>query len=100
MHRIFAYLKKYHNTEIVFNPSFSDINVQDFERNEWSYSEFSTLVNEQRELYPRAPVPQGKEFIIRGKIDLDYTGNVVIRWLRTSFIVYLNRALIYWFSKK
>jgi len=69
VHKVFAYLKKYYNTEMVFDPSFPDINVQDFERKDWSYSEFSTLVNQQRELHLRAPVSHRKGFVTRGKVD-------------------------------
>ena len=79
VYRIFAYLKKYHNTEMIFNLSFPDINVQDFERKDWSCSEFSTLVNQQRELYPRAHIPHEKGFVIRGKVDSDYASNIVSR---------------------
>ena len=100
VYRIFTYLKKYYNTEIVFDLSFPEINAQDFERKDQSCSKFSTLINQQRELYPRAPVPYRKGFVIRGKVDLDYASDVVTRWSRTSFIVYLNRAPIYQFSKK
>ena len=95
VHRIFTYLKKYHNTKMIFDLSFSNINTQDFERKDWSYSKFSTLVNQQRELHPRASISYGKGFIIKGKVDLDYASNTVTRWSRTGFIVYLNRAPIY-----
>ena len=33
-------------------------------------------------------------------MDLDYASDIVTRWSRTGFIAYLNRAPIYWFSKK
>ena len=32
VYRIFAYLKKYYNTKMIFNLSFPDINPQNFER--------------------------------------------------------------------
>ena len=36
----FAYLKKYHNTEMVFDPSDPMVDESDFERRDWTSSEF------------------------------------------------------------
>ena len=35
---IFAYLKKNHNSEMVFDPSEPDTNMSDFPREDWSLS--------------------------------------------------------------
>ena len=35
---IFAYLKKYMNSEMVFDPSDPDIDMDSFRRQDWSYS--------------------------------------------------------------
>ena len=37
---IFAYLKKYHNTELVYDPSDPVVDEIDFERRDWASSEF------------------------------------------------------------
>ena len=37
---IFAYLKKYHNTELVYDPSEPVVDENDFERRDWASSEF------------------------------------------------------------
>eukprot|EP00957_Ditylum_brightwellii_P137612 10491078-Ditylum_brightwellii.AAC.1 len=37
---IFAYLKKYHNSELVFDPSVPEIDEEAFARKDWSSSEF------------------------------------------------------------
>ena len=37
---IFAYLKKYHNTELVYDPSDPVVDENDFERRDWASSEF------------------------------------------------------------
>ena len=38
--QIFGYLKKYHNAELVFDPSNPTINEQDYKRKDWTSSEF------------------------------------------------------------
>jgi hypothetical protein len=100
LYRIFAHLKKYHNTEMVFDPSVPDINKNDFEKRDWSCSEFSSIIKSKREVHPRAPVPRGMGFTIIGKVDADHAADTITRRSRTGFIVYLNSAPIYWFSKK
>ena len=37
---IFAYLKKYHNTELVYDPSYPVVDENAFERRDWASSEF------------------------------------------------------------
>ena len=44
--------------------------------------------------------PLGREMILRIFIDSDHAGEAVTRRSRTGFIVFLNRAPIYWLSKK
>ena len=39
---IFAYLKKYMNSEMVFDPSDPDIDMDSFQRQDWSYSIYSS----------------------------------------------------------
>ena len=34
--RIFSYLKNHYNTEMVFDPSFTDFNPDKFQRQDWS----------------------------------------------------------------
>ena len=37
---------------------------------------------------------------MRAKVDADHAGDTVTRRSRTGFLVWINSALIYWFSKK
>ena len=46
------------------------------------------------------PQPRGLGFVVRAKVDADHGGDTVIRSSRTGFLVYINSALIFWFSKK
>ena len=96
---IFAYLKKYHNTELVFDPSDPVVNEADFEHKDWTSSEFGHIDGEE-ELPKNMPEPRGQSFKIRAKVDADHASDTVTRRSRTGFLVFLNCALVYWTSKK
>lgn len=96
---IFAYLKKYHNTEMVFDPSDPVIDQDQFEPRDWSSSEFGHVEGKE-ELPPKMPEPRGRGFIMRAKVDADHASDTVTRRSRTGFLAYLNSAPIYWWSKK
>ena len=96
---IFAYLKKYHNTELVYDPSDPVVNENDFERRDWASSEFGHV--EGKEEFPaKMPEPRGHGFIMRAKVDAYHASDTVSRRSRTGFLIYLNCALVYWWSKK
>ena len=46
------------------------------------------------------PEPGGLGFIMHAKVDADHTSDTITKYSRTGFLVYLNRAPIYWWSKK
>ena len=46
------------------------------------------------------PEPRGHGFIMRAKVDADHASDTVSRRSRTGLLIYLNCALIYWWSKK
>ena len=97
--QIFGYLKKYHNAELVFDPSDPTINEQDFEKRDWTSSEFGH-VEDKEELPPNMPEPRGMGFTIVAKVDADHASDTVTRRSRTGILVYLNCSLVHWWSKK
>jgi hypothetical protein len=96
---IFAYLRKYHNTELVFDPSDPCVEEADFELKDWTSSEFGHLQGNE-ELPPNMPQPRGLGFIMSAKVDADHAADTVTRRSRTGFLVRLNSSLIYWNSRK
>ena len=46
------------------------------------------------------PEPRGHGFIMRAKVDADHASDTVSRRSRTGLLIYLNCALVYWWSKK
>jgi hypothetical protein len=97
--QIFAYLKKYHNTEMVFDPSDPNIDENQFEVRDWTTSEFGHVQGKE-ELPPNMPEPRGVGLTMIAKVDADHAADTVSRRSRTGFLVYLNCALVCWFSKK
>ena len=99
--QVFAYLKKHMNTEMVFDPSEPEIDMNSFQRQDWSYSIYSSPGEEMKEaLPPNMPKPLGHGFKICFFVDADHAGESLTRGSRTRFIVMLNNASIYWHSKK
>jgi hypothetical protein len=73
---IFAYLKKYHNMEMVFDPSDPAIDETQFECRDWTTSEFGHLEGKEV-LPPDMPEPHGFGFTMRAKVDADHASDTV-----------------------
>ena len=93
--QVFSYLKKFHNTELIYDPSDPVVDEGQFQRRDWASSEFGH-VDGQEELPERMPEPRGLGVTIRVKVDADHASDTVTRRSRTGFLVYLNCALICW----
>ena len=96
---IFAYLRKYHNTELVYDPSDPVVEQDVFEQIDWTSSEFGAVQGKE-EVPSNMPEPRGLGFIMHAKVDADHASDTMTRHSRTGFLVYLNCAPIYWWSKK
>ena len=96
---IFTYLCKYHNTELVYDPSDPVVEHDVFEQRDWTSSEFGAVQGKE-EIPPNMPEPRGQGFIMRAKVDADHALDTITRHSRMGFLVYLNCVLIYWWSKK
>eukprot|EP00957_Ditylum_brightwellii_P008171 618573-Ditylum_brightwellii.AAC.1 len=71
---IFAYFKKLHNTEIVYDPSDPCIETGNFERKDWTSNKFGHISGEE-ELPPNMPEPRGLGFIKSAKVDADHAAD-------------------------
>ena len=96
---IFAYLCKYHNTELVYDPSDPVVEQDVFEQRDWTSSEFGAVQGKE-EVLSNMPEPRGLGFVMRAKVDADHASDTMTRRSRIGFLVYLNCAPIYWWSKK
>ena len=93
---VFAYLKKRHNSQLVFDPTYPDINKDDFLVCDWKH----TYGEVEEAIPPNAPEPRGKEVDIRLFVDSDHAGDQKTRRSWTGYIAFLNCAPISWLSKK
>lgn len=93
---VFAYLEKKHNSRLVFDPSYPEIKHDDFKQCDWKH-----FYGEAKEaIPPNAPPARGKDVDLRMFVDSDHANDKLTRRSRTGFFIYLNMALIVWFSKK
>ena len=98
---VFAYLKKYHNTKMVFDPTTPAIKSEDFEREDWSYTVYGENgIQPKEEMPPGIPEAREARFIMSLYVDANHAGDHVTRRSRTGFLVFLQRYLIHWSSKK
>ena len=58
LHHVFAYPKKHHNYYIALNPSDQAIDQSEFERQDWTSSEFSHVAGKE-DLTQKIPSPIG-----------------------------------------
>ena len=92
----FAYLKIKHNSRMVFDPTYPDIDMSQFKECDWKH-----FYPEAKEAIPgNMPEPRGKDVDLRVFEDSDLAGDSVTRRSRTGFFIFLNMAPISWSSKK
>jgi len=94
---IFAYLKSHHNARLMLDPSYQDVKEEYFEKN----GDWSSYYEDEIDLPPKnAPEPKAKKFTLREYVDASHTTCKLTRQSRTGFLVFLNSAPMFWFSKK
>jgi hypothetical protein len=93
---VMAYLRAKHNSRLIFDPTYPDIDMTVFKQCDWK--EFYGNVSEA--IPVDAPEPLGKDVDIRMMVDSDHAGDKSTRRSRTGFLIYLNNALVDWLSKR
>ncbi len=97
VYHMFAFLKVKHNGVMVFDPTDPDIDTSQFTMEDWSASAYGEC---KEDMPPNAPESRGLGFTMRAFVDSDHAGDTITRRSRTGFIIFLNSAPIYWYSKK
>ena len=96
---MFSYLKKYHNLELVFDPSDPMIDEAEFKKKDWTSSEFGHCAGDKI-LPANMPKARGLGFLVSVRVDADHAGDTITIRSRTGYIDYVNSAPVYWMSKK
>ena len=96
MLRTFAYLKHKHNSRMVFDPTYPEIDMNDFKECDWK-----NFYGDVQEPIPmNAPEARGKDVDLRLYVDSDHAGEKLTRRSRTGYFIFMNSAPITWFSKR
>ena len=91
-----GYLKNKHNTQLVYDSTYPEIENQDFHKYNWT--EFYGDVSEA--IPADMPTPLGKDIDLRMMVDSDHAADKRIRQSRTGFLIFWNMAIIDWVSKR
>ena len=93
---VMGYLKLKHNTRLVFDPTYPDIDETMFPAQNWN-----EFYGDVKEAIPSdMPEPLGKPVDIRMWVDSDHAGEKRTRRSRTGFFIFINHACIDWVSKR
>jgi hypothetical protein len=90
------FLKFKHNSRLIFDPTYPDIDQITFPKFDWI--EFYGNVEEA--INPDMPPPLGKDFQIQMMVDSDHAGEKRTQRSRTGFLIFCNLAPIVWLSKQ
>ena len=93
---VFAYLKKYNHSTLVFDWTEPELSEEGFVEVDW------------QDYYPGAveaipsnmPEPRGKEVLTTCFVDADHAGCRLTRRSHSGVLIFVNRAPIIWFSKR
>jgi hypothetical protein len=93
---IMGYLRLKHNSRLIFDPTYPDIDLTAFPSFDWT--EF--YGNVEKAIPPDMPPPLGKDVDLCMMVDSDHAGEKRTQRSRTGFIIFCNLALIVWLSKQ
>ena len=82
---IFAYLKKHHNSSLVFNPSYPNVNIDTVSKHDWT--KFFDDVKEA--MHPYFTEPLGRDVVICCFVDANHAGKKFTRCSCSGFIFFL-----------
>ena len=82
---IFTYIKNHHNTCLVFDLSYSDINPDTFQHHDWT----KCYDNMKKTIPPDMPRPLGREVFVRCFVDEDHAGEQLTQRSQTCFIIFV-----------
>ena len=93
---VLGYLKRKANARMVFDPTYPDIDQDQFTTYDWT-----RFYGDVKEAIPdNAPSPLGKPVDLRMMVDADFANDKVRRRSRTGFFIFMNSALVMWLSKR
>ena len=93
---IFAYLKKYNRSKLVFDDTDPNVTEDRFAICDWT----DHYPDAQEAIPPNAPEPRGNSVTVHCFVDASHAGCQVTRRSHTGVLIFVNRAPIIWYSKR
>ena len=93
---IFAYLRKYDRSSLVFNDIEPEFDDDQFRDADWK----DMYPDAQEPIPPNAPEARGMHVNTTCFVDADHAGCRMTRRSHTGFIIFVNKAPIMWWSKR
>ena len=93
VYHICGYLKKYHNTEIIFDPSDPEVDPVFLKTKDWFNNMFG--LDDKEEVSLDMPESREMGFVIRAYVDMNHVGDYLTRRSTAGFHVYLNSTPVY-----
>ncbi len=93
---MFGFLQICHNSWMAYDLSYPTIDMDVFKPNDWK----SFYGNVEEFIPSNAPELRRKDVNLRLYVNSDHAAEKCMRRLRTSFFVFMNTALVQWFSKQ
>ena len=73
--RMFSYLEKQHNSEMVFDYTLLDVDYSEFPKQDWDKTVYANERGKlKEEVQMNLPTPLGKGFVMRVFVDYDHVG--------------------------
>lgn len=94
---MFTFLKTNHNGVMAFDPTEPTIDESLFPAQDWSATPYA---GSKEDTPPNMCEPRGIGMTMRAFVNSDHATDITNRRSRTWFIIFLNSAPIYWYSKK
>ena len=93
---VFAYLKKYNRSSMVFDWTYPELDESVFQECDWT--EFYPEAKEA--IPPNMPELRGKHVVMTAFVDADHAGCRLTRRSHSGVLIFVNRAPLLWFSKR
>ncbi len=93
---VMGYLQLKHNSRLIFDPTYPDIDQTAFPFFEWT----KFYGNVEEAIPPNMPPPLGKDVDLCMMVDSDHVGEKRTQCSRTGFIIFCNLAPIIWLLKQ
>jgi len=95
VYHIFLYLKGHENSRLVFDSAYPDVDDRRFATVDW----LDFYLDAMDELPPGMPELRGMPVEISCFVDADHAGNLATRQSQTGILIFINKALVVWYSK-